>query len=226
VAVIDEDVTKLEVTMGGGRSIAGAVTLTSSASRSGAAVARVPVTLVPAMPGLSPTTRIKIDEDGTFARMNLVPGPYYVRVGAAPPGTFLRSISGGGHDALDTPIDLTDADVDDIEITLTDRGTEIIGSVRDGRLLQMPGAAVIVMSAHDRQWTPNRTRYLRASTAGSFIITGLPPGEYLIVAVDDALAEGWQDSRVLSQLRTLGTRIALREAESRTLELRLSALRR
>jgi hypothetical protein len=82
------------------------------------------------------------------------------------------SISGGGHDALDTPVDLTDADVDDIEITLTDRGTEIIGSVRDGRLLQMPGAAVIVMSAHDRQWTPNRTRYLRASTAGSFIITG------------------------------------------------------
>jgi hypothetical protein len=51
-------------------------------------------------------------------------------------------------------------------------------------------------------------------------------GEYLIVAIDDALAEGWQDSRVLAQLRTLATRIVLREAETRTLELRLSALRR
>ena len=96
----------------------------------------------------------------------------------------------------------------------------------DGRLMQIPGAAIIVMSAHDKQWTPNRTRYLRASTAGSFAIAGLPPGEYLIVAIDDALAEGWQDSRVLAQLRTLATRIVLREAETRTLELRLSALRR
>jgi hypothetical protein len=31
---------------------------------------------------------------------------------------------------------------------------------------------------------------------------------------------------VLGQLKTLATRIALREAESRTLELRLSALKR
>jgi hypothetical protein len=167
-----------------------------------------------------------VQSDGTFTRGNLVPGPYYIRVGVTPPGTYVRSISGGGRDALDTPVDLTEHDLDDIEITLTDRGTEIIGSVRDGRLMQIPGAAVIVMSAHDRQWTPNRTRYLRASTAGSFTITGLPPGEYLIVAIDDALAEGWQDARVLTQLRTLATRIALREAESRTLELRLSAFKR
>jgi len=226
VAVSDEDVTKLEVAMGGGRKVAGAVTFAASASQPATGLARVPVTLVPAAPGLSPTSKIAIDADGTFTRMNLVPGPYYIRVGATPPGTYVRSISGGGHDALDLPVDLTDADVDDIQITLTDRGTEIIGSVRDGRLMQIPGAAVIVMSAHDKQWTPNRTRYLRASTAGSFAITGLPPGEYLIVAIDDALAEGWQDSRVLTQLRTLATRIALREAESRTLELRLSALRR
>ena len=226
VAVSDENVTKLEVAMGGGRKITGTVTFASSASQPAAGIARVPVTLVPAAPGLSPTSKIAIDADGTFTRKNLVPGPYYIRVGATPPGTYVRSISGGGHDALDLPVDLTDADVDDIQITLTDRGTEIIGSVRDSRLMQIPGAAVIVMSAHDKQWTPNRTRYLRASTAGSFIITGLPPGEYLLVAIDDALAEGWQDSRVLTQLRTLATRIALREAESRTLELRLSALRR
>ena len=226
VAVIDENVTKLEVAMGGGRKISGAVTLAASGSQPATGLARVPVTLVPAAPGLSPTSKIAIDADGTFTRTNLVPGPYYIRVGATPPGTYVRSISGGGHDALDLPVDLTDNDVDDIQITLTDRGTEIIGSVRDGRLMQIPGAAVIVMSAYDKRWTPNRTRYLRASTAGSFIITGLPPGEYLIVAIDDALAEGWQDSRVLTQLRTLATRIALREAESRTLDLRLSALRR
>lgn len=226
VSVVDVDIAALEVKMEGGRSIAGAVTFPASTSRQDSALSRVGVTLVPAAPGLTPPSKIAVQSDGTFTRGNLVPGPYYIRVGVTPPGTYVRSISGGGRDALDTPVDLTEHDLDDIEITLTDRGTEIIGSVRDGRLMQIPGAAVIVMSAHDRQWTPNRTRYLRASTAGSFTITGLPPGEYLIVAIDDALAEGWQDARVLTQLRTLATRIALREAESRTLELRLSAFKR
>jgi len=227
IAVIDEDVTGLEVPMAGGRTISGAVTFSSSALRPPAmTLSRVPVTLVPATPGLSPTSKIAVEPDGTFKRSNLVPGPYYVRVGATPPGIFLQSISGGGRDALDAPIDVTDDDLDTIEITLTDRGTEILGSVRDGRLLQMPGAAVIVMSAHDREWTPNRTRYLRASSAGSFAVSGLPPGDYLIVAIDDGLAEGWQDSRVLTQLRTLATRITLHDAESRTLQLRMSALKR
>ena len=225
VAVTDDDVRNLEVPMGGGRSIAGVITAPRSNSRTSAA-SRVPVTLVPATPGLSPTTRITVQPDGTFTHVNLVPGPYYIRVGATPPGIYLQSIFSGRQDALDAPIDLTDGNVDNIEITLTDRGTEIVGSVRDARLLQMPGAAVIVMSAFNKQWTPNRTRYLRASTAGTFTITGLPPGEYLIVAIDDAMAEGWQDARMLAQLRTLATRIALRESEHRTLDLRLSAVRR
>jgi hypothetical protein len=54
--------------------------------RPDAGLVRVPVTLVPAAPGLSPVSKIAIDADGTFTRTNLVPGPYYIRVGATPPG--------------------------------------------------------------------------------------------------------------------------------------------
>ena len=227
VRVTDEDITKIEVPMQTGRSVSGFVSLATTTARpSSVSLARVPIQLVPAAAGLSPAARIAVKADGTFTRGNLVPGFYYVRVGATPPGTYLQSIFGGGRNALDTPIDLTDRDLDDIEVTLTERGTELIGSVRDTTLRAASGAAVIVMSAHDHQWTPNRTRYLRATTAGSFAVTGLPPGDYLIVAIDDAHAEGWQDARVLAQLRTLATRFTLRDAESRTLQLRLSAIKR
>lgn len=227
VAVIDEDVAGIEVPMEAGRSIAGFVSVASWDARQGPVpVARVPVSLVPATPGLSPASRIPVNSDGTFSRANLVTGRYYVRVGATPPGTYLQSITAAGRDALDTPIDLTDGTVEDIEITLTDRATEIAGTVRDNFLRPASGAAVIVTSAHNQQWTPNRTRYLRATNAGSFAVAGLPPGDYLIVAIDDAQAEGWQDFRVLTQLRTLATRVTLREAENRTLELRLSAIKR
>jgi hypothetical protein len=77
------------------------------------------------------------------------------------------------------------------------------------------------MPAQQATWTPHRTRLTRASTNGLFTITGLPPGDYLIVAVDDAMTEGWQDYRKLSQLRTMGTRITLRANETVTLHMRI-----
>ena len=59
------------------------------------------------------------------------------------------------------------------------------------------------------------------STSGSFTITGLPRGDYLIVPVDDAATEGWQDSRRLGEFRTLATRVTLHPGEIVTLHLRM-----
>ena len=62
--------------------------------------------------------------------------------------------------------------------------------------------------------------------SGLFEISGLPAGEYLIVAFDDASADGLQDERVLAQLRTLATRVSLRNQESKTVNLKLSTVKR
>ena len=61
---------------------------------------------------------------------------------------------------------------------------------------------------------------------GLFAVAGLPAGEYLIVAFDDAAGEGLQDERILRQLQTLATRVSLRDGESRALQIRLSVVRR
>ena len=59
-----------------------------------------------------------------------------------------------------------------------------------------------------------------------FAAAGLPAGDYLVVAFDDAAGEGLQDERVLRQLRTLATRVSVRDGESKTLQMRLSVVRR
>ena len=58
-----------------------------------------------------------------------------------------------------------------------------------------------------------------------FTLRGLPAGDYLVIALDDAVAEGWQDPARLAVLRNQATRITLRDAEQRALELRLSTRR-
>jgi len=172
---------------------------------------------------------VRPKEDRAFGVTNVVPGEYFIRVGALPPGWFVKSVTAGGRDALDEPVDVGEVGIETIVVTLTPRGTEILGTVRDARTQVVPGAAVIVLPINARgetSWTPNRTRETRTTAFGVFTLSGLPPGDYYVVAIDDKAAEGWQDAAVISALRALATRITLRDQEFRSLNLRLSTLKR
>jgi hypothetical protein len=71
-------------------------------------------------------------------------------------------------------------------------------------------------------------KYARGLADGSFRIRGLPPGTYLIAAVDAAdgalTAGGWQNPDVLGSLAPLATRLTLAEGQTATTSLR--AIRR
>jgi hypothetical protein len=158
----------------------------------------------------------------------LIPGRYYVRVGALPAGWFVKSIEAAGQDAMDDPVEIRDGS-EGVLVTITNHATEILGTVRDARSVPATGATVLIMPiapSGQSVWTPNRLRETRSSTAGVFTVKGLPPGEYLAVAIDDAVAENWQDERVVATLRTLAVRFSLQSGESKTLNLKQSVLRR
>ncbi|HEX5069936.1 MAG TPA: carboxypeptidase-like regulatory domain-containing protein [Vicinamibacterales bacterium] len=187
---------------------------------------RIPVTITPAGPGLSGARQLTANHE--FNLQNLIPGRYYVQAGALPAGWFVKSIEAAGQNALDDPVEVFDGS-DPVVVTITTHATEILGTVRDARAVPAAGATVIIMPiapTGESVWTPNRIRETRSSTAGVFTVKGLPPGQYLAVAIDDAVAENWQDERVVATLRTLAVRFELQPGESKSLNLRQSVLRR
>ncbi len=222
VSVGEEDVKDLEVRLRPSVSISGSITL---GPRNEPARGRIGVSIVPTATGLSPVTAAMV-EGGRFAAPQLIPGRYYIRVTTLPAGVYVHTITEGGAPRLDQPVDATDGDIAGVEISLTDVPTEVTGTVRNARNDVAAGAAVIVMPADQAVWTPHRTRLTRASTSGLFTLTGLPPGTYLIIAVDDAWTEGWQDYRKLAQLRTLATRLELRPNETVTVRLTESPVKK
>ena len=231
VEVSDENVTVPTIPMRPTVPISGELVFDTSADPAVTvpSAGRVSIAIEPARPGLSLPGRVRPKPDGTFAVTNVLPGDYFIRVGALPPGWSLKSVTADRRDALDEPVEVGELGTDTIVVTLTPRGTEILGTVRDARTQVVPGAAVIVLpitASGDTAWTPNRTRETRTTAGGVFSISGLPPGDYYVVAVDDASAEGWQDSSVVSALRAVATRITLRDQEFRSLNLRVSTLRR
>jgi hypothetical protein len=186
---------------------------------------RIQVTVAPADLGLPGGTTVRAYTNGDFAASNVVPGHYFVRVGALPPGWFLKSVTAGTQDGMDDAIEVGADGLDSLVVTLTTAATEIAGFVRDARGQAAAGATVIVLpvtAGGAAVWTPNRTRETRASSYGVFSVAGLPPGDYLIVAIDDAVAEGWQDPAMIAALRTQATRMTLRDGETKSLQLKLA----
>lgn len=225
LSVDDADVDVLDVLMRNTTGISGEVVLErpSGSGDNVNAPNRLTITIAPASPGLSRATTLKLTGASAFSASNFIPGEYAVSVSGLPAGWSLKSITAGGHDALDNPVVVGD-DGASLTVTLTTSGTEIIGTVRNSKMLAAAGVTIVILpvtTTGSAVWAPNRTREVRASANGIFFVFGLPPGDYLAVAMDDAVAEGWQDPRVIATLRTQATRFALKDAETKLLQLRV-----
>lgn len=166
-----------------------------------------------------------MNDDGTFELRGLA-RPQMIRVQGVPPGWGLKSITLNGADITDTPYDFKPgSDVSGLVITITDRLTEVTGSVRDGRG-QPVADYVLVAFAEDTKVWGAQSRFVqttRPNQNGTFSLKGLPPGRYL-AAVVPALENGLQnDPAVLEQLRPRAKSFSLAEGQTLNLNLEMAA---
>jgi hypothetical protein len=166
--------------------------------------------------------------DMTFRTATYAGGRYVGSVVAStiPPGWTLRSITSGGKDISVEPVDLTDDDLNGVVITFTDQTTELSGTVMNTRSAPEPNAEVIVFPADSQIWkttgvVARRWRNERVTRAGTFSITGLPPGEYFVAAVPGNSPTDARDPKHLETLASTSTRVRLGDGEKKTVEVRI-----
>ena len=85
---------------------------------------------------------------------------------------------------------------------------------------------VVAFSSDASNWRP-QSRYIqvgRPDANGQFRIRGLPPGEYLVVAVDDVESGEWFDPAFLGAQRRNAVSVDLGDGDAKTLQLRLAAV--
>jgi hypothetical protein len=136
---------------------------------------------------------------------------------------FVQAVVLDGVDVTDTALDFNTFAGKSLEVRLTQRVPRITGAVIDdaGR---RRSEYVAVIFPEDRQlWTP----YSRAIAAarpdqqGRFLVQGLPPGRYLVTAVDYLEPGAERSAATLERLRRSATSIVLTVDESKTVELRV-----
>ena len=183
-------------------------------------VSPVPINFVSAPVGGGPPNRITRD-DWTFEVSNMS-GIRTVNVIVGSPEWFLKKVTLAGKDITDAAIDFQHGDVDGLEVTLTSRGPTLGGTVTDD---DKPAAdySVIAFADDPARWV-FPSRYFaqgRPGQQGNFRIQGLPPGNYLAVALPSVQGTEWQDPEFLQQYLGVATRVSLAEGETKTVSLKL-----
>jgi hypothetical protein len=223
VSVYDNDVSGIQLTLAAGAQIRGRVVFEGTAAhRSGVIVSAIPPNdeIRPALEMPSAA----VSSSGAFTLSSSV-GPREIRVARLPPGWIVKSITSGGRNIADAPIDLKSGDdLHDVVIILSDQNTELTGTVLDDRQRPAAGVSVIVF-AEDRRQLSRRAQWVRPDTTGHFVIRGLPPGDYLAVTAVDVDDIGWQTPDYLDPLRSQAVRVRLTPSVKATLDLKWSASR-
>jgi hypothetical protein len=167
-------------------------------------------------------TPTEMHDDWTFDALNLA-GSWVIRADLQSADWSLKRIMLDGKDVTDTPLEFKGKDVDGLEVVLTSRSASLGGAVADASGRPTGRYTVLVFAVDPARWAfPSRFIAIgRPNQNGRFKITGLPPEDYLAVAVPALQGTEWQDPEFLESLRSFAQTVTLGEGDAKTLDLRM-----
>lgn len=160
--------------------------------------------------------------DGAFTVQGVMAGAHLLMVDGLPPPWSVKNVTYRGQDITDTGLQADSGQqLSGVSITVTDRATEVSGTVRDGGEQAAAGARVLFVPVPAGLWPLASRRYARAITdaIGHYSVRGLPTGDYRAIA---ALEIGDRDvyrRDILQAVRDHGVAITLETAQARVVDL-------
>jgi hypothetical protein len=224
VVVDGSDVTGVNLVLSKGATARGRITFDTGSPPEGLRPSHVFVmpTLVDHERDMGRSNGPPITHDDWSFELQGLRGRGFIRAGTL--GDWeMKRVRREGADVTDTPLDFT-ADIDGLEIELTERLTTISGGVsEDGGSVALD-ATVIVFADDPAKWGPH-SRFIesaRPDQKGRFTVRGLPPGRYVAIAVGYLEPGEERDPDLLEVWRKAATPFTLSEGETYALDLKLS----
>ena len=136
----------------------------------------------------------------------------------------MRSIQLDGRDVTYQPLEACSGEtVASLQIVVSNKVNVVAGALTDSKGTATSDGTVLVFADDAQKWMDDSrfVRSARPDQRGTFQMKGLPPGDYLAVALDYVEDGSWNDPEYLESIRRYGQRIRLGETESQTVALKL-----
>lgn len=220
VTVGGEDVRNLMLVAARGSRVTGRVVFEAPpppAVTSNVNISFQPVGDTPMMMG-GPSTA-QMTEQHTFEMRGLF-GRRRIFLFGLPPDWALKSVRIGGTDVLDTGFEFGKEDISNVELLVTNRTTTVTGAVRNEKNERVTDYVVVAFPTDEALWQmpSRRVSVGQADQNGTYRLRNLPPGSYLVIALD-AMPEELGNPDLFRQWEADATRLTIDEGEQRTLDL-------
>ncbi len=176
--------------------------------------------------GFGPNPNARVDRQGKFTIDGVSSGLHWIRLQGALRGWMLKSVTVGGRDVIDTPLELRSGQtLEGVSLVFTDRLTEVNGTISDNRNTPFSDYTVLAFPRDSSLWRPQARQIMtaRPDQNGKFQIRGLPPGDYFLAPVDPAEQGEWFEPAFLEQHQAGAARLSLGEGDVKTQDFKLAA---
>jgi len=111
-----------------------------------------------------------------------------------------------------------------VVVTLTDRQTELAGTLQTGAGSPATDYDVLAFSAEPRHWFSGsrRTKTVRPGSDGRYAIRDLPAGDYLVAALGDYEPTQLGDPKFLERVAQVAIKVTVAEGGKAQLDLKIS----
>jgi hypothetical protein len=135
----------------------------------------------------------------------------------------LRSAMVEGRDLLDESIEGPTVRLEGVTVTLTDRRTELSGTLQSASGQPAAEYFIVVFSQDRRHWRAGarRSQSTRPDTNGRFRLTDLPPGEYFLAALTDLDPRELEDPDFLEQAAQAAIKVSVVEGRTTVQDIRI-----
>jgi protocatechuate 3,4-dioxygenase beta subunit len=160
-------------------------------------------------------------DNGQFTISDVMPGTYTLRA-AGPRGWTMKAVYVDGRDVTDLPLEIKSENITSLNVIFTDKISSLTGAVRDARGNGINNVSVIAFPSDPKLWMPQSRHIIttRTDATGSYRLSAIPPGDYLVAAVDDVEPGEWFDPEFLDQIKDEATKVRIGEGEQKTQDLK------
>lgn len=225
LSVNGQDIDTVTVQLAAGATISGTIVLPPGQAQPDAPTQmRVTAPAVDPDAFGGPASNASVDKDGRFTLTGVPEGPHLIRVNGGLRGMTLKSVTVGGREVTDAPIQVRSGQrLTDVTIALTDKVSQLEGMVTNAQNAPASEYTMLVFPTDSSLWhaQSRQIQTTRPDQTGKFRIRGLPPGDYFLVAVDPAEPGEWFDPAYLDGQKTGATRFMLGEGQTLTQDIRI-----